>query len=88
MGFNKSSSSTSSSSASAANQAAKGKTKIEPPTSLPPRFGLQDFRRNGETIIISPGNNLAATTDSFGRVILFDVLKGIAIRIFKGFLAF
>lgn len=78
MGFNKSSSSTTSS------QAAKSKPKIEPPTSLPPRFGLQDYRRNGESIIIAPGNNLAATTDSFGRVILFDVFKGIAIRIFKG----
>lgn len=74
MGFNKQS-----------NQpAAKAKPKIEPPTSLPSRFGLQDYRRNGETIIVSPANNLAATTDSFGRVVLFDVLKGVAIRIFKG----
>lgn len=74
MGFNKSSS----------NQQSKSKPKIEPPTSLGPRYGVQDYRRNGETIIVSPGNNLAATTDSFGRVILFDLVKGIAIRIFKG----
>lgn len=73
MGFNK-----------ASNTQVKSKPKIEPPTSLPSRFGLQDYRRNGENIIISPGNNLAATTDSFARVILFDVVKGIAIRIFKG----
>lgn len=77
MGFNKSSSSNS-------NQAAKTKSKVEPPTPLSSRFDLKDYRRNGERIIISPGNTLAATTDSFGRVILFDVLKGIAIRIFKG----
>lgn len=77
MGFNKSS-----------NQTAKTKPKIEPPTSLSPRFGIQDYRRNGETIIIAPGNSLAATTDSYGRVILFDVLKGVAIRIFKGLLDF
>jgi hypothetical protein len=75
MGFNK----------AANTPAAKARPKIEPPTALSPRFGLQDFRRSGETIIISPGNNLAAVSDSFGRVILFDVLKGIAIRIFKGY---
>lgn len=66
----------------------KPKIKIEPPTPLNQRLGLQDFRRNGESIIISPGNNLAATTDSFGRVMLIDVLKGIVIRIFKGKLQF
>ena len=63
---------------------AKPKPKIEPPTNLAQRIGLQDYRRNGESVIISPANNLAATTDSFARVILIDVLKGIAIRIFKG----
>lgn len=34
---------------------------------------------------VSPGNNLAATTDSFGRVLLIDIFKGIVIRIFKGY---
>ena len=63
----------------------KAKPKIEPPTFLPARFGFHDQRRKGETIIIAPGNNLAAATDSFGRVILIDMLKGIAIRIFKGY---
>ncbi len=43
------------------------------------------MRRLGESIIISPGNNLAATTDSFARVVLIDVLKGIAVRMFKGY---
>ena len=48
-------------------------------------FGLRDQRRVGETLIVAPANNLAACTDSFGRVILIDVLKGIALRIFKGY---
>lgn len=63
----------------------KIKPKFETPTFLPARFGIHDQRRKGETIIIAPANNLAAITDSFGRVILVDVLKGIAIRIFKGY---
>lgn len=44
-----------------------------------------DFRRTTESVIIAPANNLAATTDSFGRVVLIDVLKGIAVRVFKGY---
>ena len=63
---------------------AKPKPKIEPPTPLSSRFDIKDLRRKGESIIISPANNFAATTDSFARVILIDVLKGIAVRIFKG----
>jgi Rab3 GTPase-activating protein non-catalytic subunit len=59
--------------------------KIEPATNLHARFGIPDTRRNGERIIIAPGNNLAAIADSFARVILIDVYKGIAIRIFKGY---
>lgn len=46
---------------------------------------MVDHRRNGERIIVAPANNLAATADSFARVILFDVLKGIAVRVFKGY---
>lgn len=49
------------------------------------RFTIRDYRRHGDSLIISPANNIAAATDSFGRVILFDTLKGIAIRIFKGY---
>ena len=63
----------------------KPKPKIEPPTPLSSRFHMRDLRRKGESIIIAPANNLAATTDSFARVILIDVLKGIAVRIFKGY---
>ncbi len=68
-----------------AETAKEAKPKIEPPTLLPSRFALNDLRRKGETVIIAPANNLAAVTDSFARVILIDVLKGIAVRIFKGY---
>ena len=34
--------------------------------------------------MLSPDNNLAATTDSFGRVILIDITVGIAVRMWKG----
>ncbi|KAG8518205.1 Rab3 GTPase-activating protein non-catalytic subunit, partial [Galemys pyrenaicus] len=44
------------------------------------RFGLPDSRRHGERICLSPCNTLAAVTDDFGRVILLDVARGIAIR--------
>ena len=46
---------------------------------------MPDSRRLGESIIISPSNTLAATTDSFARVTLIDVNKGIATRMFKGY---
>lgn len=48
------------------------------------RFGLPDSRRHGESICLSPCNTLAAVTDDFGRVILLDVARGIAIRMWKG----
>ncbi|XP_012937688.1 rab3 GTPase-activating protein non-catalytic subunit [Aplysia californica] len=59
--------------------------KIEPATPLPLRFGLPDKRRCGEMIILSPNNNFAATTDSFGRIILIDVQRGMAVRMWKGY---
>lgn len=34
--------------------------------------------------MLSPCNNYAATTDSFGRVILIDVQRGMAVRMWKG----
>lgn len=63
----------------------KPKPKLQPPTYLPARFSLNDQRRNGESVIIAPANNLAAVTDSFARIILIDMIKGIAIRVFKGY---
>ncbi|CAH1792515.1 unnamed protein product [Owenia fusiformis] len=61
------------------------KPKIEPATALGIRFGIPDRRRIGESIVLSPTNTLAATTDSFGRVLLIDVAKGITVRMWKGY---
>ncbi|CAF0721618.1 unnamed protein product [Didymodactylos carnosus] len=61
------------------------KPKIEPETKLLSRFGFRDLRRHGEKIIVSPGLHMAALTDSFGRVVLYDISRGIAIRMFKGY---
>ena len=49
------------------------------------RFGIHDSRRQGESIALSPDHKLAVTTDGFGRVTLFDVHRGIAVRMWKGY---
>uniref|UniRef100_A0A8C5PP24 RAB3 GTPase activating non-catalytic protein subunit 2 n=1 Tax=Leptobrachium leishanense TaxID=445787 RepID=A0A8C5PP24_9ANUR len=61
------------------------KPKVEPATPLAVRFGLPDSRRHGESITLSPCNTLAAVTDDFGRVILLDVTRGVAVRMWKGY---
>ncbi|XP_047677207.1 rab3 GTPase-activating protein non-catalytic subunit isoform X2 [Tachysurus fulvidraco] len=65
--------------------AQKQKPKVEPATPLPIRFGLPDSRRHGESICLSPCNTMAGVTDDFGRVTLLDVVRGIAIRMWKGY---
>uniref|UniRef100_A0A8C4V2B3 RAB3 GTPase activating non-catalytic protein subunit 2 n=1 Tax=Falco tinnunculus TaxID=100819 RepID=A0A8C4V2B3_FALTI len=65
--------------------AQKQKPKVEPATPLAVRFGLPDSRRHGERICLSPCNTLAAVTDGFGRVILLDVTRGLAVRMWKGY---
>ena len=62
----------------------KKRPKIEPATALPTRFGLPDKRRHAESIVLSPDNKLAAVTDSFGRVMLVEVHRGVALRMWKG----
>ncbi|XP_041353023.1 rab3 GTPase-activating protein non-catalytic subunit-like isoform X2 [Gigantopelta aegis] len=59
--------------------------KIEPATPLSSRFGLPDQRRSGDSIALSPNNKYAALTDSYGRVVLIDVERGIAVRMWKGY---
>ncbi|KAL4238914.1 Rab3 GTPase-activating protein non-catalytic subunit [Mactra antiquata] len=59
--------------------------KIEPATPLPLRFSLPDSRREGLCVSLSPNNIYAAITDSYGRVILVDVGRGIAVRMWKGY---
>uniref|UniRef100_A0A8C5HU32 Rab3 GTPase-activating protein non-catalytic subunit n=1 Tax=Gouania willdenowi TaxID=441366 RepID=A0A8C5HU32_GOUWI len=63
----------------------KQKPKVEPATPLGIRFGLPDSRRHGESICLSPCNTLAGVTDDFGRVTLLDLVRGIAIRMWKGY---
>jgi hypothetical protein len=48
------------------------------------RFGLCDILRFGDRVVISPNKNLSIVSDSLGRVILIDNLKGLAIRMWKG----
>ena len=69
---------------------------MEPATPLNISFALPDMRRHGESVVLAPstsggaavdvghGRHLAATTDSFGRVILVDVARKVAIRMWKG----
>jgi hypothetical protein len=35
-------------------------------------------------VVISPNRNLSIVSDSLGRVILIDNLKGVAVRMWKG----
>lgn len=49
------------------------------------RFGLCDLRRTATSVILSPNRKLAAVTDALGRVSLVDTLRGITLRIFKGY---
>lgn len=47
-------------------------------------FGIPDKTRLGDSIHLSPNNNYAATTDNFGRVIIIDIDRGTAVRMWKG----
>lgn len=53
---------------------------------LYPRHNLIDHQRTGCNIWISPLNyQLAAVSDSLGRIMLIDIAKGIPIRMWKGY---
>lgn len=58
---------------------------VEAPTPVPMKYGIYDKRRQGGRIVLSPNKTMAAITDGFGRVILFDILKGLAVRMWKGY---
>lgn len=50
------------------------------------RHELIDYQRTGCNIFVSPSNyQLAAVTDTLGRIILLDINKGIPIRMWKGY---
>ncbi|KAJ7379958.1 Rab3 GTPase-activating protein non-catalytic subunit [Desmophyllum pertusum] len=61
------------------------KPKVENGTSLPARFGLPDSHRHGTSITLAPNGRLAVTTDDFGRVMLLDARKAVAVRLWKGY---
>ena len=56
----------------------------EAATAVYPKFGLADTLREALAVAVSPNERLAAVTDSLGRVVLIDLHKGIAVRIWKG----
>lgn len=49
------------------------------------RFGICDFHRKAETIILSPDKQFSVVTDSLGRVSLIDNQRGVVLRILKGY---
>jgi len=49
------------------------------------RFGLPDKQRKGTSVTLSPCKRLLAITDTLGRVVLVDVERGIAVRMWKGY---
>lgn len=49
------------------------------------RFGLCDFHRRAESIILSPDKQFSVITDSLGRVSLIDNQLGIVLRMWKGY---
>lgn len=48
------------------------------------RFSIGDPSRHGQQIIVAPGLNVVAISDSFGRILVYDIHRGIAVRMFKG----
>ncbi|PSN52085.1 Rab3 GTPase-activating protein non-catalytic subunit [Blattella germanica] len=63
----------------------KEKIPIEPAEPMGCRFGICDALRYGERISLSPNRKLSVVSDSFGRVVLIDNLKGVTIRMWKGY---
>lgn len=49
------------------------------------RFGLCDLQRVSMNVWLAPGNKLAAVSDNLGRIILVDCMRGIALRVWKGY---
>nr|XP_023024436.1 rab3 GTPase-activating protein regulatory subunit [Leptinotarsa decemlineata] len=70
-------------------------TKSQPPKQIPLamqpaenmlyEFGLCDLERTSTEIIMSPDHKLVAVCDALGRVLVVDSLRGITLKIFKGY---
>jgi len=63
----------------------ENKPKVELGSILNSRYCLQDKHREAERVVVAPIGHLAVVTDAFNRVLLFDVSKGIVIRMWKGY---
>ncbi|XP_021929847.1 rab3 GTPase-activating protein non-catalytic subunit-like isoform X2 [Zootermopsis nevadensis] len=63
----------------------KKNVPFEPAVPVGCRFGLCDLLRHGDRVVISPNRKLSIVSDSLGRIILIDNLKGVAIRMWKGY---
>ncbi|PNF37324.1 hypothetical protein B7P43_G00463 [Cryptotermes secundus] len=63
----------------------KKNVPIEPAVSMVCRFGLCDLLRHGDRLVMSPNRNLSVVSDSLGRIILIDNLRGLAVRMWKGY---
>ena len=57
---------------------------MEPATPVYPKFGLADALREALSVALSPNERLAAVTDSLGRITLVDIVRGVAVRVWKG----
>lgn len=49
------------------------------------RFGLCDHQRVSINVWLAPGNKLAVAADNLGRIVLVDCLRGVALRVWKGY---
>eukprot|EP01135_Chromosphaera_perkinsii_P005388 Nk52_evm69s343 gene=Nk52_evmTU69s343 len=58
---------------------------IEKPVPVEMNFGINDKRRRITSIISDPTNELAVTTDMFGRVLLLDTKEMLLLRMWKGY---
>lgn len=70
---------------SSGNERQKTTATIEPPDNLALRFGICDFNREADHIVRSPNREYSAVTDKLGRITLVNNLRGIAVRMWKGY---
>jgi hypothetical protein len=63
----------------------KEAVKQERPTRLKQSLSMIDESRCIEAITVDPSGRLAAASDRFGRVLLFDLVSCACVRIWKGF---
>ncbi|XP_055641672.1 rab3 GTPase-activating protein non-catalytic subunit [Toxorhynchites rutilus septentrionalis] len=59
--------------------------QLQPSEPLVCRYGLCDAQRSSYSVWLAPDYRLAAVADNLGRVVLVDCVKGIALRMWKGY---